>query len=65
MNREQRRALYSLSDEGYAVIVWTPEELGDVSARLAIIKRINDIDRTDSWDQTFNIFDTYDMDTDI
>ena len=34
MNREQRRALYSLSDEGYAVIVWTPEELGDVSARL-------------------------------
>jgi len=34
MNREQRTALYSLSDEGYAVIVWTPEELGDVSARL-------------------------------
>jgi len=34
MNREQRRALASLTDEGYAVIVWTPEELGDVSARL-------------------------------
>ena len=33
--------------------------------RLAIIKRINDIDRTNSWDQTINIFDTYDMDTDI
>lgn len=34
MNNEQMSALASLSSEGYAVIVWTPEELGDVSARL-------------------------------
>lgn len=34
MNNEQMSALASLSSDGYAVIVWTPEELGDVSARL-------------------------------
>ena len=34
MNNEQMSALASLSSEGYAVIVWTPEELGNVSARL-------------------------------
>jgi hypothetical protein len=34
MNNEQMSALASLSSEGYAVIVWTPEELGDVSARV-------------------------------
>lgn len=33
MNSEQKRALASLSEEGYAVIIWAPEELGDVSAR--------------------------------
>jgi hypothetical protein len=31
---EQMKTLISLSNDGYAVIVWTPEELGDVSARL-------------------------------
>jgi len=41
------------------------EDITPAMFRLAIIKRINDIDRTDSWDQTVNIFDTYDMDTDI
>lgn len=34
MNDEQISAIASLSREGYAVIVWTPEELGNVSARL-------------------------------
>ena len=32
MNNEQMSALASLSREGYAVIVWTPEELGNASA---------------------------------
>ena len=34
MNNEQMSALASLSSDCYAVIVWTPEELGNVSARL-------------------------------
>ena len=34
MTNEQMATLTSLSNDGYAVIVWTPEELGDVSARL-------------------------------
>ena len=34
MTNEQMKTLASLSSDGYAVIVWTPEELGDVSARL-------------------------------
>ena len=34
MNNEQMSALRSLSSDGYAVIVWSPEELGDVSATL-------------------------------
>ena len=34
MNNEQMAVLTDLSREGYAVIVWTPEELGYVSARL-------------------------------
>ena len=33
-NEQMKCALASLSNDGYAVIVWTPEELGDVSARL-------------------------------
>jgi len=41
------------------------EDITPAMFRLAIIKRINDIDRTDSWDQTINIFDTYNTDTDI
>ena len=35
MTNEQMKTLASLSNDGYAVIVWTPEELGDVSARLS------------------------------
>ena len=34
MNREQISAIASLRSDGYAVIVWTPEELDEVSARL-------------------------------
>lgn len=34
MNEEQINTLRSLCSDGYAVIVWTPEELGDVPARL-------------------------------
>ena len=34
MNDEQIKALASLSSDGYAVIVWSPEELGGVSASL-------------------------------
>ena len=34
MSNEQLSALVSLSDKGYAVIVWSPEQLGSVSARL-------------------------------
>lgn len=29
MTNEQREAIESLRDEGYAVIVWAPKELGD------------------------------------
>ena len=34
MNREQISAIVSLRSDGYAVIVWSPEELDEVSARL-------------------------------
>jgi hypothetical protein len=40
MTNEQMKTLASLSNDGYAVIVWTPEELGDVSARLVEIKEL-------------------------
>lgn len=33
MNAEQLKAIRELADEGYAVILWTPEELNGVSAR--------------------------------
>ena len=29
MKPEQMRAIQDLQDQGYAVIVWTPEELGE------------------------------------
>jgi hypothetical protein len=32
MNKAETTALRGLTDQGYAVIVWTPEELGDTSA---------------------------------
>ena len=30
MTPAQQQAIYSLRDEGYLVIIWTPEELGDI-----------------------------------
>ena len=32
MNKAETTALRGLTDQGYAVIVWTPEELGNTSA---------------------------------
>jgi hypothetical protein len=32
MNREQLNVIRELTNQGYAVIIWTPEELGNVSA---------------------------------
>lgn len=31
MNQEQSDIIQSLRDDGYMVIIWTPEELADVS----------------------------------
>lgn len=31
MNKEQRQVLAELRHQGYAVIIWSPEELGDAS----------------------------------
>ena len=31
LNKKQTAVLRELTDEGYAVILWTPEELGDVN----------------------------------
>jgi len=31
LNKKQTAVLRELTDEGYAVILWNPEELGDVS----------------------------------
>lgn len=30
MTPEQQQAIHSLRDEGYLVIIWTPEELGNI-----------------------------------
>lgn len=30
MTPEQQEVIHSLRDDGYAVCIWTPEELGDV-----------------------------------
>jgi len=30
MTPAQQQAIYSLRDEGYLVIIWTPEELGNI-----------------------------------
>jgi len=35
MNKAETTTLRGLTDQGYAVIVWTPEELGDTSAEWA------------------------------
>ena len=32
MNHEQLNVIRELTDQGYAVIIWTPEELGNISA---------------------------------
>ena len=33
MTNEQLNVIRELADHGYAVIIWTPEELGNISAR--------------------------------
>ena len=33
MNKAETTALRGLTDQGYAVIVWTPEELGNASTK--------------------------------
>ena len=33
MNQEQIEFIRQLRDEGHAVIIWTPQELGDASLR--------------------------------
>ena len=32
MNDEQLNVIQQLKDQGYAIIIWTPEELGDTPA---------------------------------
>jgi hypothetical protein len=32
MTKDQEKAIEALRDEGYAIIVWTPEELNGVSS---------------------------------
>lgn len=46
MNEAQRQAVNTLRDEGYLVIIWTPEELGDIDASHMedmLIERGNDM----------------------
>ena len=46
MKDEYKKAIYAMRDEGYLVIVWTPEELGDVDASHIediLIERGNDM----------------------
>jgi hypothetical protein len=46
MTPAQQQAIHSLRDEGYLVIIWTPEELGDVDESHiedALIERGNDM----------------------
>ena len=33
MNEEQLKAIRQLWNEGYAVIIWTPEEIGEANPR--------------------------------
>jgi hypothetical protein len=46
MTPAQQRAIDALRDEGYLVIIWTPEELGDIDASHiedALIERGNEM----------------------
>jgi hypothetical protein len=46
MTPAQQQAIYALRDEGYLVIIWTPEELGDIDASHiedALIERGNEM----------------------
>jgi len=40
MTKEQLKALVSLTNDGYAVIVWTPDEIGDISPRHIVDRSI-------------------------
>lgn len=46
MTEAQRHAINSLRDEGYLVLIWTPQELGDIDASHiedVLIERGNDM----------------------
>ena len=46
MKQEYRQAINAMRDEGYLVIIWTPEELGDIAASHVedmLIERGNDM----------------------
>jgi hypothetical protein len=46
MKEQYRQAVNAMRDEGYLVIIWTPEELGDIDASHvedALIERGNDM----------------------
>jgi len=40
MTKEQMKTLASLSSDGYAVIVWTPDEIGDISPKHIVDRSI-------------------------
>ena len=46
MKEQYRQAVNAMRDEGYLVIIWTPEELGDIDASHVedlLIERGNDM----------------------
>jgi hypothetical protein len=46
MKPEYQRAINAMRDEGYLVIIWTPQELGDIDASHVediLIERGNDM----------------------
>ena len=46
MKAEWQKAIYAMRDAGYLVIIWTPDELGDIDASHVedmVIERGNDM----------------------
>ena len=46
MTNEQQRTIHAMRDEGYLVIIWTPQELGDIDhshVESVLIERGNDM----------------------
>ena len=46
MTNEQQRIIHAMRDEGYLVIIWRPEELGDIDVSHVedmLIERGNDM----------------------